>query len=362
MPSRHRLARTFGALALLAWSENAAAGRPEPAAAAVTTLATALLVGVAQDLAAAHTPTSAETLELFHRCWKLWNEDWPRLETCYDDEVVSEEPGSGSPPWRGKAAVMGHVQLFKHVFPDAKGELELILVNGRRAAGIVRVTGTHAGTMKRPGGEIAPTHKPLAIPVAHMLELGDSGKSVKELIFLDHASLWGQLGLFPGPHRAGARTSRSQPSIVVARDDDTERRNLEAYERRLERYNARDARGLEAGLAPDMVWSELALPADMDRKAAIAFFEAMWEGFSDLRLSAPSPWAAGPYVVAVGLLEGMNDGSVPALRLDKTGKRLSLPYFEVAKYEKGKLVASWFFYDGLGLATQLGLGPPAVGE
>ncbi len=299
--------------------------------------------------------TSDETINRFQQGWKLWNEDWTQLGSFYDDSIVSEEPGSGSPPWRGKDAVMGHIKLFKHVFPDANGQLELVLVNGNRVAAIVTIDGTHAGEMKRPGGEIKPTNKHLSVPVAHLVESGDSGKWVSELIFLDHASLWGQLGLFPGPHRAVTKRGSTDAPVVVAKSDDTERRNLEAYMQRLKHFNARDAQALAAGMADDLVWSELALPGDMDRTATIASFEAMWKGFSDIKLSTPAPWAAGDYVVAVGLMEGTNDGDLPTLKLSKTGKRLTLPYLEIAKFNGGRLVANWLFYDGLGLGNQLGL-------
>mgnify|MGYP002082202149 CR=1 FL=1 len=201
---------------------------------------------------------SATTLKELKTSWQLWNGDWAKLESHYADAIVSEEPGSGSPPWRGKAAVMGHVKLFKHVFPDAKGQLQLILVNGKRAASIVLVTGTHEGAMKQPGGEIAPTHKPLSVPVVHLVERTDSNLWISELIFLDHASLWGQLGLYPGPHRAGSKTDPADALVVVARDDATEKKNEAAYKKRIDYFNSRDTQTLAKGMADDLIWSELA--------------------------------------------------------------------------------------------------------
>ncbi len=297
-----------------------------------------------------------DTANWFRDCWRTWNDDWRSLEACYDEAIVSEEPGSGSPPWRGRAAVLGHVELFKHVFPDARGELELVLVNGRHAAGIAIVTGTHAGEMKQPGGVLPPTGKRLSIPVGHQLEIGASGKSVNELIFLDHAALWGQLGLFPGPYRAAASAVGHEPALVIAAGDAREGENLAAYARRLELQNARDRAGFAATLDDRLVWSELALRGDLDRAGALAHLEELWAAFSDLRWSLTSSWAAGPYVVALGTFAGTHDGDLKLYGLPGSGRALSMPYFEIARYEAGKLVESRLFYDGQGLLGQLAAG------
>ena len=302
-------------------------------------------------------PSASETtLVRLKESWQLWNGDWTKLEPHYADSVVSEEPGSGSPPWRGKAAVMGHIKLFKHVFPDAKGQLQLILVNGKRAASIVLVTGTHEGAMNQPGGEIAPTHKPLSVPVAHLVERTDSNQWISELIFLDHASLWGQLGLYPGPHRAGSKTDSASALVVLAKDDDTEKKNEDTYKKHIEYFNSRDTLAFAEGMADDLIWQELALPEDLNKKATIASFKEFWKSFSDVKLTTTSQWAAGDYVVALGVVVGTNDGDLSMMNLKATNKRLSLPYAEISKFKDGKLVANWLFYDGLGFTSQLGLG------
>ena len=299
---------------------------------------------------------SDATLKELETSWQLWNDDLAKLESHYADSIVSEEPGSGSPPWRGKAAVMGHVRLFKHVFPDAKGQLQLVLVNGKRAASIVPVTGTHKGAMKQPGGEIAPTGKPLSVPVVHLVERADTSQWISELIFLDHASLWGQLGLYPGAHRAGSKLDTASAAVVVARNDSTEKKNEAAYRKRIDNFNSRDTQALAKGMADDLIWSELALREDMNKTATLAAFEEFWKSFSDVKLTTTSQWSAGDYVVVVGMIEGTNDGDFTMMNLKATKKHLSLPYAEISKFKNGKLVANWRFYDGLGFTSQLGLG------
>lgn len=303
------------------------------------------------------TSSAADVARTYRHCWELWNTRWSELASCYDDVIVSEEPGSGSPPWRGKPAVMGHVELFKHVFPDARGDLQLVLVNGSQVAGIALVTGTHKGAMKQPGGELPPTNKRIGLLLAHAEELGSERRSTTELIFIDHAALWGQLGLFPGPHRATIDAASPEPVVVLAANDAVELANLESFRSHVAHRNAHDAAAIAGDLADDVVWSDRALPTDLDKRSTVALFENLWRGFSDLRFTVRAPWAAGDYVVAVGTMEGANDGDAGMLGLPKTGRTVALPYLEIAKLRDGKLVASWMFYDGLGLIAQLGLAP-----
>lgn len=301
---------------------------------------------------------SAARIAAYRRCWATWNDAWDELAPCYEESIVSEEPGSGSPPWRGIKAVMGHVALFKQVFPDARGEPRLILLNGNRIASVARVTGTHSGAMRQAGGEIPPTGKRIALDLAHLEELAVSGKAETELIFLDHATLWGQLGLYPGPHRAitqPATETASEPQVIVAKNDAGERDNLRAYRDRLASFNARDAERFASSLATEVVWSDLTFPDDLDKAGAIAWARSQWQGFSDLKLDASTAWAAGDYVVALGSMAGSQDGDLASWGVAKTGKHVSLPFLEISQWRKGQMVASRIFYDGLGLAAQLGL-------
>jgi predicted ester cyclase len=79
----------------------------------------------------------------------------------------------------------------------------------------------------------------------------------------------------------------------------------------------------------------------------------MWGGFSDLRRTPDRTWAAGEYVIGTGRLSGTNDGAVPSLGLDKTGRKLDVTYVEIVHFSAEKWAESWLFYNGAAVATQL---------
>lgn len=86
-----------------------------------------------------------------------------------------------------------------------------------------------------------------------------------------------------------------------------------------------------------------------------------WKGFSDLTFKIRDSWAAGDYVAAVESFEGTNDGDLPMMHVKKTGKKVSLPFLAVYRVSGGKIEATWNFFQGMGLASQLGISPPASG-
>jgi hypothetical protein len=49
------------------------------------------------------------------------------------------------------------------------------------------------------------------------------------------------------------------------------------------------------------------------------------------------------------------------MKLKKTGKAVSSPFLAVHKFDGGKNTATWIFYQGLDMAGQLGMLPPAGG-
>lgn len=73
-------------------------------------------------------------------------------------------------------------------------------------------------------------------------------------------------------------------------------------------------------------------------------------------------WAVLAYVVSRGTMTGTNDGKAPIPGVDKSGKKLDVPYVEVDHFRAGKVDKAWLFFDGTVVSEQLGLGgpPPAT--
>ena len=64
-------------------------------------------------------------------------------------------------------------------------------------------------------------------------------------------------------------------------------------------------------------------------------------------------WAAGDYVVIAGTSDGTNDGDLPAVKLKKTGKKVSAPYIEIDRLRDDKIKEVWFFMDNANFISQL---------
>jgi ketosteroid isomerase-like protein len=119
-----------------------------------------------------------------------------------------------------------------------------------------------------------------------------------------------------------------------------------------------DLAAFGAGLADGVVWSEAALPADLGKAEALDLTATLWNGFSDLRRTVETAWAAGDYVVATGRMTGTNDGPLANMQTANTGKTVDATFIEIARFVGGKVDRSWLFYNGIVLAEQLGLAGP----
>ena len=62
---------------------------------------------------------------------------------------------------------------------------------------------------------------------------------------------------------------------------------------------------------------EIALPADSDKKKALASLKDLFKGFGDVKLTASQVYGAGDYVVVIGTFEGTNTGPMPDLGIKK---------------------------------------------
>jgi predicted ester cyclase len=304
-------------------------------------------------------PSQDELAAWYRDCWSQWNaQAWDKFGPCYDEKAVSELPGT--PSTNGRAAIVASAKETRTPWPDLSGELELVLVNGKYIFGVALLRGTHTAPFKLPTMEIPASNKKFGYLFAHLVEVNDQGKVVHEWGFFDTGTLMGQLGVNPNPHRPAIGEGWAEKPTVVAKNDATEKANLDVYMKMIEAYNAHDAKAMGALFADELVWSETGWPVDQDKKALTKNLESMWKGFSDAKLTPGLSFAAGDYVLGVNTLSGTNDGVSKEMGLNKTGKKMELSTLEVDQYKDGKLVKGWLFYDGGQVAMQLGLGaaPP----
>lgn len=306
--------------------------------------------------------TGEDMAKRYVDCWGFWNQkDFKNLETCFSKDVTSDQVDSGMPPMTTPAAITGYHEMIATAFPDRRGDLEVTLINGHNGATVALFSGTNTGAMKTPMGEMPATGKKVGMQVAHAVHFTDDGKTAdKEWFYQDNGELMGQLGVSKAPARAMVDKPFQENEIVVAKDDATEKRNLENTNKGIEAFNNHDSKAMSAYLADGLKWSESGMPKDTNKAETAKQDEAMWKAFPDLKLATDSIWAAGDYVVQQGTMTGTNKGEWKEMGLKKgTGKPITSRFLQVYKWDKdGKLTNSWGFWNSALFAKQLGIAPP----
>jgi hypothetical protein len=134
---------------------------------------------------------------------------------------------------------------------------------------------------------------------------------------------------------------------------ETEAKNVETHRLAYALFSRHDPAMFEV-FGEDIV--EHQEPPIVGREALSAFNRAFWGGFSDLRVDVDRVCGAGDYTFLAGRLRGTNDGPMPPLGIDSTGRTLDIGFVEVIRWADGKAVHSWPIMDGEDLARQLGIG------
>jgi predicted ester cyclase len=305
--------------------------------------------------------TPEDKVAFYRACYAALNaKDMDKFGKCYADDIVSDHVDSGMPQMNGRAAVIEAVGAFTTAFPDLNVTPTLILVNGNKMASVVTFTGTHTGPLKSPSGEIAPTNKKVGMQQFHMVEVDPASGAVKEWFIYDQGAMMGQLGVAKGPHRDPEAAPTGDPMVIVAKDDDTEKANLDMYKKGQEAWAKRDAKAMSAMMDDKAVMHDMGSPADKDKKANDKFMAEILKAFPDAKGETLDVWAAGDYVVSLSKNGGTNKGPMPSMGMKKaTNKPMSFTGADINKVAGGKVVESWSFYNGMWIAKQLGLIPDA---
>jgi steroid delta-isomerase-like uncharacterized protein len=318
------------------------------------------MAGSGSAAVAAKPMTGDELGKRFVQCWGFYNDaKWDDFKGCYANDATSETPGTDMPKMVGAGAIADDTKTVKTAIPDDKGENLLVLVNGHNVVGVTKTYGTNSGVWKTPMGDMPPSNNKVGIFFAQQMELGDDGKVKHEWDWFDLATIMGQMKPDPKhPVRAPMEKAPMATEIVVAKDDATEKANVETAKKLAEAFSKHDVKAVGDLLADDAVWSEQSMPKDETKKELLENEPKFWKAFSDMKITPDKVWAAGDYVAATGTMEGTNDGDLPMMGLKKTGKHVSVPHLVVFKLKDGKIKNAWLFSQGIAFASQLGMMPP----
>jgi len=303
-------------------------------------------------------PVTPETLvRSYEDCWNSFNDKrWEDFKKCYAPMATSQQPGYGKPSATGPDAIVKASVDFAKTFPDGRGEAQLILINGNQIASMYLLTGTNTGPILGPDGkELHPTNHKIGLFFGHAVEVDPAGKIVNEIGVMDGITLENQLGFLKMAGRPLVLTALPAPVIVLAKNDQTEMKNVELEKAQLDAWNKHDARAVDMYLTEDYTLHDMTQPNNQNKAQNSGMNRVYWNAFSDAKINANSIWGAGDYVVANGTLTGTNDGDFAPMKKKKTGNKVSVPFIDLLRTQDGKLKEEWFFFDSASFISQLGV-------
>jgi len=305
------------------------------------------------------TRTADQRVQWYQDCWRLFNEkNWDSFQNCYTENATSETIDSGQPVRHGRAEIIAFDKARTPPFPDQRGDVRLILHNGSRLASVVIWTATNDGDMPGPDGKmITATHKKVGQYLAHTVELDGAGMlAAADAVYADDGTTMAQIGLSKAPSRPVMAAVGTPATVVIAKNDDTERVNIAAFQALVDQVNKHDLKTFGASLPDDYKAIDITEPKDDNKASSLEALNGFVSAFPDMALSADTVWAAGDYVVVSGHFRGTNKGAMPAMGLAKaTNKPVDVKFLEIFKFAGGKVKEDWTFYNGAAFATQLGL-------
>ncbi|HEY1811928.1 MAG TPA: nuclear transport factor 2 family protein [Kofleriaceae bacterium] len=334
--------------------------KKEPAPAPAPTGSAVAMAGSGSAMAgsaAAKPVTGDELVTRFHDCWAKWSAaKWDDLAACYAPNAVWERPGSKIGAINGAPAIVELDKSYRAAFPNETAASQLVLVNGNHLASVVLISGKQTGSLKLPNHDLAPTNAKFGLYTSSVVQYDDAGKIAHQWDFEDMSTLFGQLKPSKDhPVRPVTDKLAMPEQVAVAKNDMKESANLTAFKQMSDSFNKHDLKSFTSMLADNVVWSEQAMPKDQTKKDLESNLPQLWKAFSDLKFDVTDSWAAGDYVVATETFDGTNDGDMPAMKIKKTGKKVSLPFLAIHKLENGRVTAAWMFFEGGGFESQLGM-------
>jgi predicted ester cyclase len=248
-------------------------GRASTSAVVFVVLLSAACGGSQPPTPAAAPPPTVKTPEqraaFYVECWRQLNDkNWDAFQNCYTEQAMSETVDSAQGMRHNRAAIIDFDRSEATSFPDRRGEVKLVLVNGSHLASIASWTATHDGPLPAPpnGKPIPATHKKVGFYLAHTAELNETGAQVtSDSVYVDEATTPAQLGLVKAPSRPVLTPTGTPPTIVLAKNDETERKNVDAFKAMVDAFSKHDAKAFADVMADDYRGIDVTMPADMNK-------------------------------------------------------------------------------------------------
>ncbi len=301
--------------------------------------------------------TGDDTAKAMQDCWTAFNaKDEAAFVGCYADDAdfvyVDFAPAM---VMKGAQAIGGVIKMWWGAFPDANASAQLLLVNKENFASIVLMTQTNTGEK----GMMPPTGKKVIAFEAQVGSLNAVGKIAADHHFSDQSTMAHQMGMFPSERSPDSETAWPEQRVVVAKDDDKERANLETIKGLGSLVDASDVDGILAAVADDV---EFRYVGDKTTYANKADYEkGMKEYMAMVKVTGrdvTSAWAAGDWVFTVSNVSVELLTDMPGAEGSK-GKPVKTTQTEFFMLNEGKIQKHWIFENSLQYPIQLGMIDPS---
>jgi predicted ester cyclase len=245
-----------------------------------------------------------------------------------------------------------HISGFLAGFPDAKMAATRVIIKGDTMIAEWVTTGTNTGEFmgEKPTGK-ATGHRGISVMTIDK----NTGKVVRETMYMDNATVMGHLGKADknAKFRAVEALPSGEPEMVVAKDDQ-DAKNEAAVRALYQALEKKDEKAFLALVTDDVVHADYSAPADSKGKdAAKKEVAEMTKALPDLKLTAKNVWSAGDYVVVEGEMTGTLKGQLGPFK--PTNKTATTHFVDVVKFVNGKI--SWLgtYGNGMEFVVQYGI-------
>jgi predicted ester cyclase len=301
--------------------------------------------------------TGEDTAKAFQECWAGFNaKDEAVAKKCYADDAefayVEFVPAMAQ---KGADAIGAMQKMWWGGFPDAKGETQLLLVNGANYAAINLMTQTNTGEMM---GMPASGKKTVTFE-AQSGSLNEEGKVKTDYHYADQATMAHQMGMHTSERSPDSETAWPEQLTVIAANDDKEKANIKFLEDLDKTITAEGFPAMLAVVADDIQFRYVGDKNTVSGKAD--YEKGMKEWTTMVKMTGrevKSIWAAGDWVFVSSNSTSEMLVDMPGAEGTK-GKPVTLTQTEFFKIADGKIKKHWIFENTMQYPVQLGLMDPA---
>lgn len=266
------------------------------------------------------------------------------VDELISPDFVDHDPLPGVPPSR--EGIKAQVAMFRSAFPDLEVEVLHTVVDGDKVVDHIRFAGTHLGEFSG----IAGTGKPIDTSGVVISYLDEEGRIKERWQKFGAMQLLQQIGVIPGWEEPPPVPPL--PRVEGGRETTVEE-NKQIMQRQLAIWNDGDYDVADEIFHPEAITPDAPqlLPGPEGCKEVARIFRS---AFPDFHMTVEDVVAEKDLVCCRFRQTGTHQGEL--FGIEPTGRSVDFGEMAICQIADGRIIASWFQTDMLGLMSQLGVG------